>query len=78
LLLLRILLIHEFRRILLKDPEIPDIMLPANWPGETARSLARDLYRRIAGPTTDWVNTELPVLDACLNCATAALEDRFA
>lgn len=45
---LRILLMHEFRRILLKDPVLPDELLPADWPGATARSLTRAIYRRIA------------------------------
>jgi phenylacetic acid degradation operon negative regulatory protein len=36
-LLARILLVHEFRRIVLKDPFLPQAMVPADWPGEKAR-----------------------------------------
>jgi len=31
LVLLRVLLVHEYRRILLNDPELPAAMLPADW-----------------------------------------------
>lgn len=41
---LRILLMHEFRRILLRDPQLPSELLPGNWPGHYARELCRDIY----------------------------------
>ena len=47
-LLLRLLLIHHYRRILLKDPNLPSTLLPTGWTGNIARSLASDLYRRLA------------------------------
>jgi|SRR5438093_8855288 len=43
----RVLLIHEFRRIVLRDPALPRALLPADWPGATARALAGRIYRRI-------------------------------
>lgn len=63
-LLLRILLIHEYRKTLLSDPELPAIMLPEDWPGHEARKLTAGLYRQLLGPTTSWVNRELPGLKA--------------
>lgn len=59
LVLLRILLIHEYRRILLKDPELPAKMLPGNWEGHTARTLTAEIYRELAKPTANWVKREL-------------------
>ncbi|MBN8534612.1 MAG: phenylacetic acid degradation operon negative regulatory protein PaaX [Rhizobiales bacterium] len=35
--LARILLVHEFRRIVLRDPFLPAELLPKNWPGAAAR-----------------------------------------
>ena len=35
--LARILLVHEFRRVLLRDPFLPVEALPAPWPGSAAR-----------------------------------------
>lgn len=40
----RTLLMHEFRRTLLRDPQLPEQLLPADWPGGTARQLCRELY----------------------------------
>jgi len=45
--LIRTLLIHDVRRLLLRDPQLPESLLPANWPGSRARHLCRDLYRRL-------------------------------
>ncbi len=45
--LLRILLIHDYRRLLLRDPELPAALLPPAWPGQTARLLCQELYRRL-------------------------------
>lgn len=43
----RVLLIHEFRRIVLRDPGLPDALLPPDWPGAAARALAARIYRRL-------------------------------
>ena len=40
----RILLIHEYRRVLLRDPGLPDELLPADWPGREARASTATLY----------------------------------
>jgi phenylacetic acid degradation operon negative regulatory protein len=37
-LLARILLVHEFRRVILRDPFLPDSLLPQGWPGHAARA----------------------------------------
>lgn len=46
---LRTLLIHDYRRILLKDPQLPHDLLPETWNGDGARDLCGQLYRTIAG-----------------------------
>jgi phenylacetic acid degradation operon negative regulatory protein len=46
-LIVRLLLIQEFRRIVLRDPALPPDLLPAGWPGEEARRLAADIYGRV-------------------------------
>ena len=48
--LVRALLIHEFRRVLLRDPLLPKELLPDAWPGLAARRLARALYRSTSEP----------------------------
>ena len=41
---LRTLLMHEFRRVQLRDPQLPQQLLAAHWPGRAARELCRDIY----------------------------------
>ncbi len=41
----RTLLIHEYRRVLLRDPRLPAELLPLDWPGAAAFALCRDFYR---------------------------------
>lgn len=52
----RTLLIHEWRRIVLRDPGLPLALLPADWPGEKARMLVRAIYARLRGPSEIWLN----------------------
>jgi phenylacetic acid degradation operon negative regulatory protein len=42
---IRTLLIHEFRRVQLHDPQLPLELLPENWPGKTAYELCRQIYQ---------------------------------
>lgn len=46
--LLRQLLIHEFRRILLRDPDFPDQMLPQGWIGRDALQLVKRTYMALS------------------------------
>jgi phenylacetic acid degradation operon negative regulatory protein len=51
----RTLLLHDWRRIILRAPGLPLALLPTDWPGEEARMLARDVYGRLAGPSEAWL-----------------------
>lgn len=44
-LLLRLLLIDEYRRIVLHDPHLPDELLPADWAGDRAHTLSKAIYK---------------------------------
>lgn len=44
---IRILLIHQFRRILLKDPNLPFELLPTDWLSLIARNLTTNLYQAV-------------------------------
>jgi phenylacetic acid degradation operon negative regulatory protein len=41
----RTLLIHAYRRVLLRDPLLPAALLPLDWPGAAAYALCRDFYK---------------------------------
>ncbi len=43
----RILLIHQYRRILLKDPHLPEELLPLDWLALTARNLSSNIYQTV-------------------------------
>lgn len=55
---LRLLLVHEWRRLVLRDPLLPAALLPEAWPGTAARSLAATLYRRLAPDAEAWLDAE--------------------
>lgn len=55
----RTLLIHEYRKLLLRDPLLPDELLPGDWEGRGARQLCRNLYRLIYARSEEWLDTAL-------------------
>lgn len=57
----RVLLIHAYRRALLRDPVLPDDLLPADWPGARARALARNLYLDLTPATDRYLETVLEI-----------------
>jgi phenylacetic acid degradation operon negative regulatory protein len=52
----RLLLIHEYRRVVLRDPILPAEVLPGDWPGATARALCAQLYRKLIAPSERWLD----------------------
>ena len=50
--ILRAMLIHHYRRILVRDPELPAPLLPDDWAGHHARQICARLYRAIE-PTSE-------------------------
>ena len=77
LLLLKVLLIHEYRRILLSDPELPAAMLPKSWDGHIAQALTAEIYRQVTTTSSQWVNRELINADGLLLGGHGILKTRF-
>ena len=50
----RTLLIHEYRRILLHDPDVPEALLPGNWPGAEARKRCARIYLSLCKAADLW------------------------
>ncbi len=63
---LRVLLIHEYRRIILRDPELPAELLSPDWEGGSARVLCRNLYRRVAAAAERYATSVLETADGPL------------
>lgn len=45
--LLRTLMIHQYRRIVLRDPGLPGQLLPSDWEGNAAKILCHNIYRMV-------------------------------
>jgi phenylacetic acid degradation operon negative regulatory protein len=52
----RILLIHQYRRVVLRDPLLPIPLLPKDWPGRTARRLCGEIYRALLPQSEQWLD----------------------
>jgi phenylacetic acid degradation operon negative regulatory protein len=59
----RTLLIHEYRRVLLRDPNLPEALLPADWPGRQARALCAGLYRSLLKASEQYLDQQIQSLD---------------
>ena len=54
----RVLLIHEYRRVLLRDPSLPESLLPEHWSGHQAFQLCRNLYALLAAPAERFISAQ--------------------
>ena len=52
----RILLIHYYRRVVLRDPLLPAALLPRDWPGRAARQLCGEIYRGLLPASERWLD----------------------
>src|ERR1700748_491284 len=52
----RVLLIHHYLRVVLRDPLLPMALLPADWPGRAARSLCGEIYRGLLFQSEQWLD----------------------
>jgi phenylacetic acid degradation operon negative regulatory protein len=75
--LTRTLLIHDFRRLLLRDPELPEVLLPAKWPGQTARMLTKELYRHLLAASENHLNQHLLLANGDAPPASDVVRNRF-
>ena len=59
----RTLLIHEYRKVLLRDPQLPKPLLPADWPGDVARQLCEALYKQLQGSSDAFLKAQVETLN---------------
>lgn len=74
---LRTLLIHEFRRVQLRDPQLPEVLLSPKWPGHEARQLCRNLYDNTLHLSEQHLMDTLATPDGRLQPADDGLYKRF-
>ena len=51
----RTLLIHEYRRIALRDPHLPEALMPSDWAGYRAQALCATIYRALLPASEAWL-----------------------
>ncbi len=65
----RTLLIHEYRKVLLRDPNLPQALLPQDWPGVRARQLCEALYGQLLSSSEAFLMAHVETLDGKLTRA---------
>src|ERR1700753_2423135 len=73
----RILLIHHYRRVVLRDPLLPSALLPADWPGRAARTLCGEIYRGLLPASEPWLDANASNENGPLPKAGGELRRRF-
>lgn len=73
----RILLIHYYRRVVLRDPLLPAALLPRDWPGRAARQLCGEIYRGLLPASEQWLDRNGVNETGPLPAAGAQLVRRF-
>jgi phenylacetic acid degradation operon negative regulatory protein len=74
----RLLVIHEWRRIILRDPLLPADALPDDWPGATARARVATLYEAFYASSEAWLDAFGRAEDGALPAPDPRLRHVFA
>jgi phenylacetic acid degradation operon negative regulatory protein len=75
--LVRTLLIHEYRRLHLRDPLLPAQLLRADWPGAQAADLCREIYARVFALSEIHLSSVATTLAGPLPAADPSIMQRF-
>lgn len=74
---IRTLLIHYYRRILLKDPALPLELLPTDWPAISARTLSMNIYKKVFETADEYFLSVAATAEGPMPNATAHYWRRF-
>ncbi|WP_347138356.1 PaaX family transcriptional regulator C-terminal domain-containing protein [Paracoccus sp. SSK6] len=77
-LIARLLLVHLYRGVLLRDPGLPPDALPRDWPGTRAQALFRDLYTALTPLAEAHIAQVMEGEDGPLAKVTARTQARLA
>jgi phenylacetic acid degradation operon negative regulatory protein len=75
--IVRTLLIHEYRRLHLRDPLLPPRLLRTNWPGFQAADVCREVYSRVFAASETHVSAIALQLSGPLPPADSSIRQRF-
>lgn len=75
--ILRTLLLHEYRKIHLRDPLLPASLLPQNWAGTDAHELCRRLYAKVFPASERYLSTTVQTITGALPAPAQDIFHRF-
>lgn len=75
--LVRTLMIQEYRKVLLRDPQLPGELLPSTWNGTVAYQLCRNLYLAIYRQADEYLTATMETADGPLPPAGSGFMQRF-
>jgi len=73
----RTLLVHDYRRVLLRDTPLPAELLPPAWPGEAAKLITRQIYHALAEPSLAFIQNSLQAGNGLMPAPKADFFQRF-
>ncbi len=74
---LQTIVIHEYRRILLKTTDLPDQLMPRSWPGRAAMGLTASIYRLVRDRAAAYLETSFEGPNGLLAQADLTYLQRF-
>ncbi|EPR82736.1 phenylacetic acid degradation operon negative regulatory protein PaaX [Acinetobacter gerneri] len=74
---IRTLLIHQYRRILLKDPDLPYELLPTDWSALVAQNLCNNLYHLLFSASEEYFTEIARTAEGKMPQATPQFYKRF-
>ena len=74
---IRTLLVHEYRKIHLRDPLLPRSLLPADWVGTRAYELCRTLYSKVFNSAEAFLTATAATRNGALPPPTPSTFERF-
>jgi phenylacetic acid degradation operon negative regulatory protein len=75
--ILRTLLLHEYRKIHLRDPLLPGSLLPQNWAGADAHETCRRLYAKVFPASERYLTATVQTIAGSLPAPTPEIFHRF-
>ncbi|MDH3546346.1 MAG: phenylacetic acid degradation operon negative regulatory protein PaaX [Gammaproteobacteria bacterium] len=75
--LVRTLLIQEYRKVLLRDPQLPADLLPSGWHGTAAYQLCRNLYLAVYRQADDYLTDVMETAEGALPPPAKSFMQRF-
>jgi len=75
--MIRTLLITEYRKLAIRDPRLPDELLPQPWSGYNSFTLCRSIYQKVIKPSEAYLSEVIRTADGGLSSTPKEIYDRF-